>query len=69
MDNTAPGDQELGDSTQSETTCKPFGKYRNSNCVRRTVAGTLAFISSGLLILLTALFLYVGEKVNFVRKS
>ena len=64
--NTVHGDQELGDSTRSETTCKPSGSHRNCNCVRRTVAGTLAFILSGLLILLTTLFIYAGKKVNFV---
>ena len=33
---------------RGETTSKPSGKHRNYNCVRRTVAGTLAFILSGL---------------------
>lgn len=66
MNNTVHDGQELGDSTRSEPTCKPSDKHRNFNCVRRTVVGTLAFILSGLLILLTTSFFYGGKKVNFV---
>ena len=67
MANTVPRGQEIGYRTWSEiihVCIKPSGKHRNCNCVGRTVAGTFAFILSGLLILLTMLFLYVGQKVN-----
>ena len=60
MDNTVPGD-----NYELETTCELSDKHRNYKCVRRTVAGTLAFILSGLMVFLTALFLYVIKKVNY----